>query len=99
MNLLLLILSMVILLFSLKKMTIIELNNKNKSVLQEIYYHVNLLLWGFPIVVTLLFIPYQTWILSGRSSDWDGVYIIFGTAIITILISFTIYYKSKVKLD
>lgn len=99
MNLLLLILSMVILLFSIRKMSFIEKSKNNKSISQEIMYHVYLLLWGFPLVVTLLFIPYQTWILTGRSSGWDGGYILFGIAIITILISFTIYYKSKVKLD
>lgn len=98
MNFFLLILTIAILLFSLLKMHTIEEKNY-KSISQEIKHYIYLLMWGLPVVVTLLFIPYQMWILTGKSSDWDGVYIGMGTAIITILSSFIIYYRLKVKLN
>lgn len=98
MNILLLMIAIIVLLFSLRKMTIVEYSNNKKSFSQEINHNLKLLAWGFPMVVTLIFIPYQTWIFVGKSSDWDGVYIVIGTAIITILSSFTFYYRLKVEL-
>ena len=96
MNLILLVISIIILLFSLRQMTIME-TSKKKSIIQEIKKNIVLLIWGIPLILALVFIPYQVWILAGKSNAWDGVYVISGTAFLTIIISFIFYYKNKVK--
>lgn len=93
-----LITTILVLLFSLRQMTLIE-KYKNKSAIQEMKKNVSLLLCGIPAIVALAFIPYQVWALTGKSNDWDGVYIIGGTAIIAIIISFVFYYKRKLKFN
>ncbi|WP_100407830.1 hypothetical protein [Bacillus solitudinis] len=96
MNSILLIIAILVLFFSLRQMTLIE-KSKNKSTMQEIKQNISLLLCGIPAIVALVFIPYQVWVLTGKSNDWDGVYIIGGTVIIAIIISFVFYYKRKLK--
>ncbi|WP_100405595.1 hypothetical protein [Bacillus solitudinis] len=98
MNFILLITAILVLFFSLKQMTLVE-KSKNKSTMQEIKQNISLLLCGIPSIVALVFIPYQVWVLTGKSNDWDGVYIIGGTVIIAIIISFVFYYKRKLKFN
>ncbi|ENH96865.1 hypothetical protein J416_08444 [Gracilibacillus halophilus YIM-C55.5] len=97
MNVLLLIVAIVILLFILRKLSMIEYSNRH-SALKDAKQNVISLLWGVVVISTIIFIPYQVWVLTGKSLYWDGVYIIGGTALLTIAISFIFYYKSKVKL-
>jgi hypothetical protein len=94
MNYIFLAIAVLVLLFSLKKMIIIE-NRINKSVIQEIKQNINLLLYGIPTIIAMVYIPYQMWVLTGKSNDWDGVYVIVGSALITIIISYVYYYKKK----
>jgi len=96
MNLILLITAVLVLLLSLRQMTLIE-KSTNKSAIQEIKQNINFLLYGIPMIATLVFIPYQVWVLTGESNDWDGVYIIGGTALSIIVISLVYYYKRKLK--
>ncbi|UOE93319.1 hypothetical protein [Alkalihalobacillus sp. LMS39] len=98
MNYILLITAIFVLLFSLRQMTMIE-KRKSKTTTLEIKQNITLLLCGIPTIVALLFIPYQVWVLFGKSHDWDGVYTIGGTAIIVIAISFVFYYKRKLKFN
>ncbi|WP_227940405.1 hypothetical protein [Alkalihalobacillus deserti] len=98
MNFILLITAILVLLFSLRQMTLIE-KSTNNSDIQEIKQNISLLICGIPVIVALAFIPYQVWVLAGESNDWDGVYIIGGTAIVSIIISFVFYYKGKLKFN
>ncbi|MBP3951099.1 hypothetical protein [Bacillus suaedae] len=98
MNFILLITVILVLLLSLRQMILIE-KSKNKSTMQEIKQNISLLLCGIPTIAALVFIPHQVWVLTGKSNDWDGVYIIGGTAIIVMVISFVFYYKKKLKLN
>jgi hypothetical protein len=79
-------------------MTLVE-KSKSKSTIHEIKQNIILLLCGIPVIVALANIPYQVWVLTGKSNDWDGVYIIGGTAIIVIIISFVFYNKRKLKFN
>lgn len=47
---------------------------------------------GVLIIFAMILIPYQVWVLTGSSHYFDAVYIIGGTTLITIIVSFTFYY-------
>jgi tellurite resistance protein TehA-like permease len=96
MDVILFVIAIIILFISLWKMAVMKQTNK-QTTKQEIQQNIILLAWGIPLISALVLIPYQVWVLSGKSIDWDGVYIIGGAAVLTIVISFTFYYKSKVK--
>ncbi|WP_217585862.1 hypothetical protein [Lentibacillus saliphilus] len=96
MNYVLLIVAAIALLFALRKISLIKYS-KNTSFLRDAKHNVMSLLWGIPVFIAIMLIPYQVWILTGSSRYWDGVYIIGGTAILTIAVSFVFYYKCSVK--
>lgn len=93
MNFLLLIIAIIILLFSLRKMSMMKYLKSNFTT-KEVKQNVISLCWGIVIFCAILFIPYQVWVLTGKSHYFDAVYIIGGTALITTIISFIFYYKS-----
>ncbi|MGD6966231.1 hypothetical protein ACQCVP_07375 [Rossellomorea vietnamensis] len=88
----------IVLLFSLRNLTLIE-QRDNHSITQEIRQNVRLLLYGIPLIGALAFIPYQVWVITGKSEDWDGMFIMGGTAITAIILSYFIYYKRKLKFN
>ncbi|WP_430787254.1 hypothetical protein VBD025_15970 [Virgibacillus flavescens] len=93
MNYLLLIGAIFILLFSLRKISMIKYS-KTDSSLKDSKQNVVSLLWGILVISAIIFIPYQVWVLTGSSHYWDGAYIIGGTALLTIVLTFVFYYKS-----
>ncbi|MFE8700834.1 hypothetical protein ACFYKX_09425 [Cytobacillus sp. FJAT-54145] len=96
MNYLVIIIAIFVLLFALRKISMIKYS-KRLSVLKEAKQNVISMLWGVLVIAAIIFIPYQVWILTGSSHYWDGVYIIGGATLFTIIISFIFYYKSTVK--
>ncbi len=70
----------------------------DKATLHEIKQNFILLIWGIPILFTIIFIPYQVWVLTGMLNRWGGVYIIGGTFLLTLTIMYIFYYKRKGKL-
>jgi len=98
MNYLLLIVAIFVLLFALRKISMIKYN-KGISVLKEAKQNLVSMLWGLLVFAAIIFIPYQVWVLTGSSHYWDGVFIIGGTGILTITVSFIFYYKSSVKFN
>lgn len=98
MNYLLLVVAIFFLFFALRSISKIKYS-KRLSVLKEAKQNVISMLWGVLVIGAFIFIPYQVWVLTGSSHDWDGVYIIGGTAFLTITICFIFYYKSTVKFN
>lgn len=96
MNYLLLIVAIFVLLFALKKISMVKYN-KVISVLKEVKQNVVSMLWGLLVFAAIIFLPYQVWALTESSHYWDGVFIIGGTVILTITVSFIFYYKTSVK--
>ncbi|MFC0560830.1 hypothetical protein [Halalkalibacter alkalisediminis] len=96
MNIFLLVVAIVTLLTVLKRITAIEKINAG-SIKKEIKKHTFLMLWGIIFVSCILFIPYQIWVLTGSSNDWNGVYIIGASVIATIIMCFTFYSTFKIK--
>ena len=98
MNYLLLIVTIFVLLFALRKISMIKYY-KGISVLKEAKQNVVLMLWGLLVFAAIIFIPYQVGVLTGSSHNWDGFYIIGGIGILTITVSFIFYYRSSVKFN
>ncbi|WP_113927073.1 hypothetical protein [Bacillus sp. P14.5] len=96
MNYLLFILVIFVLLFALRKVSMIKYS-KRHSALIDVQQNAKSLLWGVLVISAIIFIPYQVWVLTGKSHYFDAVYIIGGTALLTIALSFIYYYKSAVK--
>ncbi|WP_088104240.1 hypothetical protein [Halalkalibacter urbisdiaboli] len=96
MNIFLLVVAIVTLLAVLKRITAIEKVNAG-SIKKEIKKNTFLMLWGIIFVSCIVFIPYQVWVLTGSSNDWDGMYIIGATVIAIVIICLTFYSKFKVK--
>ncbi|WP_113929452.1 hypothetical protein [Bacillus sp. P14.5] len=96
MNYLLFILAIFVLLFALRKVSMIKYSKKH-SALIDVQQNAKSLLWGVLVISAIIFIPYQVWVLTGKSHYFDAVYIIGGTALLTIALSFIYYYKSAVK--
>ncbi|WP_430786706.1 hypothetical protein VBD025_14510 [Virgibacillus flavescens] len=66
---------------------------KPASPIKEVKHNVIKLLLGIVLCTIILVIPYQIWMLTGSSHDWDAAYIIGATAIITVVFCFYYYYK------
>ncbi|SDZ83892.1 hypothetical protein SAMN05421743_101376 [Thalassobacillus cyri] len=98
MNYLSLIVTIFVLLFALRKISRIKYS-KSHSAIKEAKQNVISLLWGVLVIAAMIFIPYKVWMLTGSSPYWDGFYIVGGTALLTITVSFIFYYKSSVKLS
>ncbi|CQR47525.1 hypothetical protein BN1058_01848 [Paraliobacillus sp. PM-2] len=98
MNYLLLIAAIFLLLIALRKISMIKYA-KGISTLKEAKQNVISMLWGVLVISALIIIPYQVWVLTGSSQYWDGVYIIGGTALLTITVSIISYYKSSMKFN
>ncbi|TYS17133.1 hypothetical protein FZC78_11005 [Rossellomorea vietnamensis] len=96
MNFLLFILSIFVLLFALRKVSMIKYS-KRHSVFKDVQQNAKSLLWGVLVISAIIFIPYQIWVLTGEPQTFGAVYIIGGTALLTIALSFIFYYKSAVK--
>ncbi|MCP8616357.1 hypothetical protein [Salirhabdus salicampi] len=94
MDYLLLIVAIFLLLFALRKVSMIKYSKKH-SALKEAKQNVVSLLWGVLIILAMGFIPYQVWVLTGSSHYWDGVYIVGGTALLTIAVSFIFFIKVR----
>jgi heme/copper-type cytochrome/quinol oxidase subunit 2 len=97
MNYLLLIIAIFVLLFSLRKVSMIKYSKRN-SALKEAKKNAISFLWWSLVAFALIFIPYQVWILTGRSHYFDAVYIIGGTIILMLALIF-FYYKCAVKFN
>jgi hypothetical protein len=98
MNYLLLIIAVFVLLFSLRKVSMIKYS-KRHSALKKAKQNAILFLWWALVAFALILIPYQVWILTGRSHYFDAVYIIGGTIILMLALSFIFYYKCAVKFN
>ncbi|NMH67946.1 hypothetical protein HF072_04005 [Bacillus sp. RO3] len=85
-----LVLALVLLLFTLRKMSSIGKTHPQSS-LKEIKRNSKLLFWGVWYCFFFLLIPYQIWVITGSSSGWDGAYIIGGAAVFTVIMSFAYY--------
>ena len=96
MEYLLLLIAIILLLFSLKKLARIKYSNTD-GLAEDVKQNVLSLLWGIVVVSAILAIIYQVWVVTGKSSYWDGVFILGGTALLTFFSSFWFYYKSSVK--
>ncbi|MEI5908605.1 hypothetical protein WAK64_16275 [Bacillus spongiae] len=92
MNFILLSIAMIVWLFSLHRLSKIKYSRRS-TILQEAKQNVISLFWGCLIVLAIIFIPYQAWLLTGSSENWDGVYIFGGTIGLIIFVSLRIYYK------
>ncbi|AST91277.1 MULTISPECIES: hypothetical protein [Sutcliffiella] len=98
MDYLLLLTSIILLLFSLKKIAMIKYRTTD-GIAADIKQNILSLLWGIVVVSAILTIIYQVWVVTGKSSYWDGVFILGGTALLTFFSSFWFYYKSSVKFN
>ncbi|KGP92391.1 hypothetical protein N780_01810 [Pontibacillus chungwhensis BH030062] len=98
MNVIWLLIAILVLLVSLTRLTRTE-NNKPHSVFEDIKTNVRLLLYGIPILVMLAYIPYQVWVITGKSNGWGVAYVMGGTAFITIVISLVFYYRIKLRFN
>ncbi len=98
MNYLLLVVAILVLLFSLRKLSMIKYS-KTLSVVKEAKQNARSMLWGVLVIAAMIYIPYQVWLLAGSSPYWDGLYIIAGTVLLTISLSFIFYYKNSVKFN
>jgi len=96
MNVFILLIAMVTLLAVLKKITLIE-STSTKSLKNEVKKNTQLMLWGILLMFCVLLIPYQVWVITGSSNDWDGVYILGAVLIVTVILCFTMYSKYKKK--
>ncbi|WP_046173609.1 hypothetical protein [Domibacillus indicus] len=68
---------------------------KPESAAKKIKKNAIMMVWGLLLVFCILFIPYQTWILTGRLNDWNGVYILGASATATVILCFSFYFKFK----
>ncbi|WNF38777.1 hypothetical protein RJD24_10290 [Bacillaceae bacterium IKA-2] len=94
MNVFLLIIAIIAIYAVLKKIALMEAL-KITIVTKEIRKNLLMMPWAIFLVICILFIPYQVWVLTGSSNDWDGVYIIGATILVTIVLCFTAYSKFK----
>ncbi|MCA1029714.1 hypothetical protein LCL95_01555 [Bacillus timonensis] len=96
MDYLLLITAIIVLLFSLRKISMIKYS-KEHSVLKEAKLNALSMVWGVFVISAIIFIPYQVWGLTGGSHDWDGAYTVGLTALLTVAVSFVFYHKISLK--
>ncbi|TYR78382.1 hypothetical protein FZC66_19705 [Priestia megaterium] len=96
MDLFFLVVAVLTLLVALKRITAIEKAHTN-SIPKEIKHNIFMMFWGILLVSCIVFAPYQVWVLTGASNDWDGVYMIEASLIATLFICVTFYSKFKVK--
>ncbi|QHS22396.1 hypothetical protein GWK91_05260 [Virgibacillus sp. MSP4-1] len=94
MNILTLLIAVFVLLIALKRLSMITFA-EDDTVLKAVKHKALSLFWVILIISSFIYIPYNVWILTGRSHYWDGVYITGGTALITIITSFVYYYKTS----
>ncbi|GAA0479660.1 hypothetical protein GCM10008986_00120 [Salinibacillus aidingensis] len=92
MDILFLLAAIFVLLFALKRLSMITFA-EDDTVLKAVKHKALSLFWVVLIISAFIYIPYKVWVLTGRSHYWDGAYIIGGTALLTIIISFVFYYK------
>lgn len=98
MDFVLLLITITVLLFALRKVSKIRYFSKD-SILKDAKKNVVSLMWGVLIILAMIRIPYHVWVLTGSSPYWDGAYIVFGAALLTIILSFTFYYFSVKKFN
>ncbi|TDL82410.1 hypothetical protein [Peribacillus frigoritolerans] len=84
------------LLYAVRKMVTGEKYNP-ETTLAEAKQIARSMLLGIVIVISLIVIAYEAWVLSGRSADWDGVYITAAAITGTAAFSFGYYYRVKSK--
>lgn len=92
----------VVLLVSAVITMIVVLNNiisiekkKPSSMGKEIKQTLHIMPWGLLLLGCLILIPFEVWVLTGSSNDWDGVYIVAATFIMTLILCYAYYYKRK----
>ncbi|MDL4842300.1 hypothetical protein [Aquibacillus rhizosphaerae] len=96
MRFIVLIISIILLLFIISKVTSVE-KRKIVSMTDEVFQNFYLLLWGIGLIFLILFIPYQVWRITGSSYGWGGAYIFGFTVIAIILLVYYSYSKFKLK--
>ncbi|WP_456276279.1 hypothetical protein [Bacillus sp. AK128] len=96
MKIILLVVAIIALFFVLKNFTAIEKVSAS-SMGKEIEKNTIIMLWGILLVFCMLFIPYQIWSLTGSLTDWNGVFIIGASLIGTVIISYTLYFKLRLR--
>lgn len=95
MDISLLVIALITLIYILKKIATLE-NVNAKSLTNEIKQNTIMMMWGILLVICLLFIPFQIWVITGSSNNWDGVYMIGASIIATLFICMAFYSKFKV---
>ena len=98
MNYLLLIVAIFVLLYALRKISMIKYS-KGHTAIKEAKQNAASLLWGVLVISALIFTPYQVWVITGSSHYWDGAYILGGSVILTIAVGCIFYYKSATKFN
>ncbi len=92
MNWLILIIGIVLLLVIVKGLAIIE-KKKTNSMKSEIKQNVLMIPLGVGLMFLIAFIPYQVWVLFGRPSGWEILYIFGFSIIVTVTLCFWYYYR------
>mgnify|MGYP001167322390 CR=1 FL=1 len=92
MHFLLLILTIILLLFALKNISKIKYSTED-SFTTEAKKNILSLLWGALVIAALILIPYEVWVITGKSPYLDGAIILLGTGLLTAVMSFVYYYK------
>lgn len=88
--------AILLLIFSIKRIRSIE-KVKPTTGPKEMLQILRSLFWGLLVLMLFFLIPMIIWKLSGGSTNWDGVYIIFASAIGTIALFFGYYSRLKAK--
>lgn len=89
--------AILLLMFSTKRIRSIE-KVKSTTGPKEMLQILHSLFWGLLVLMLFFLIAMIIWKLSGGSTNWDGVYIIFASAIGTIVFFFGYYGRLKAKL-
>ncbi|UOQ48563.1 hypothetical protein MUN88_21460 [Gracilibacillus caseinilyticus] len=92
MNLVILILSIVVFLISLKLLSVVNYRGEH-SYFTEIKQNCFSLICGLSVIVSLLSATYQTWVLVGSPNSFAGGYFVLGTALLLVIASFVLFYK------
>ncbi len=82
-----------LLFYSVKKLAKVN-QGQNHIIKEDIIRNSKMLVMGLMMVLSLFLIISQVWVMTGGSHDWDGVYVVGGTIVLTLLISFWYFFKT-----
>ncbi|WLR42078.1 hypothetical protein LC087_15085 [Bacillus carboniphilus] len=85
----------VVLRYVINKMVLLEKIKWGKTILKEAKMILHMMLYDFELVFLILFIPFMLWVISGKPSDWDAIYIVGASLLGTIFYTYSYYFKTK----